>query len=320
MVILITGASHTGKTVLAQKMLEAYKYPYLSIDHLKMGLIRSGNLKLTPTSGDKALTEYLWLIVCEMIKTVIENEQNLIVEGCYIPFDWERDFNSIYLENIKFYCLVMSEDYIKSYFTDIKQYANAIEKRLDDDSCTMERVLSDNAEVIRQAQRYDIECTFIDDNYEDALASCISKKSRSTPTELTNLCVLCDGDMVLVEDKIGAGIVFPGGHVEEGESFQEAVIREMQEETGLTVFNPVLMGIKDYFNKNGSRCIVTIYKTDSFTGTLKSSKEGKVFWVSRKEFDTLPDVWGMHDVLRICDSEELSEMFWDFERSEWLLQ
>ena len=82
MVILITGASHTGKTVLAQRMLEKYKYPYLSIDHLKMGLIRSGNTELTPEDDDK-LTEYLWPIAREIVKTTIENHQNLIVEGCY---------------------------------------------------------------------------------------------------------------------------------------------------------------------------------------------------------------------------------------------
>lgn len=89
MIVLITGASHTGKTVLAQKLLEKYKYPYLSIDHLKMGLIRSGYTKLAPEDDDK-LTEYLWPIVREMIKTAIENKQNLIIEGCYILFDWEN--------------------------------------------------------------------------------------------------------------------------------------------------------------------------------------------------------------------------------------
>ena len=93
MIVLITGASHTGKTALAQKLLEQYKYPYLSVDHLKMGLIRSGNTELTPMD-DNELTEYLWPIVCEMIKTAIENEQNLIVEGCYIPFDWQKDFGT----------------------------------------------------------------------------------------------------------------------------------------------------------------------------------------------------------------------------------
>ena len=96
MIILITGASHTGKTLLAQKMLEKYKYPYLSIDHLKMGLIRSGNTELTP-EDDEALTGYLWPIIREIVKTAIENKQNIIIEGCYIPFDWRRDFEERYL-------------------------------------------------------------------------------------------------------------------------------------------------------------------------------------------------------------------------------
>ena len=116
MIILLAGASHTGKTALAQKLLEKYSYPYLSIDHLKMGLIRSGNTELTPMSDTDALTNYLWPIVREMIKTAIENKQNLIVEGCYIPFDWKKDFEEEYLEHIRYYCLVMSENYIKNHF------------------------------------------------------------------------------------------------------------------------------------------------------------------------------------------------------------
>ena len=88
MIILIAGASHTGKTRLAQRLLEKYSYPCLSIDHLKMGLIRSGYTSLTPESSDGDLTEYLWPVIREMVKTAIENGQNLIVEGCYIPFDW----------------------------------------------------------------------------------------------------------------------------------------------------------------------------------------------------------------------------------------
>ena len=123
MIVLITGASHTGKTALAQKLLEKYKYPYLSIDHLKMGLIRSGCTELTPEDDDE-LTGYLWPIVREMIKTAIENRQNLIVEGCYIPFDWACGFEKGYLEKIKYYCLVLSEDYIKNHFSSIKRYAN----------------------------------------------------------------------------------------------------------------------------------------------------------------------------------------------------
>ena len=165
MIVLITGASHTGKTVLAQKLLEKYKYPYLSIDHLKMGLIRSGNTKLTPMD-DNELTEYLWPIVREMIKTAIENNQNLIVEGGYIPFDWQNELDSEYLESIKYFCLVMSEKYIRNHFTDIKKYANAIENRLDDEWCTMESVLADNAEMLVLAQRYNLNYILIEDKYE----------------------------------------------------------------------------------------------------------------------------------------------------------
>ena len=165
MIILITGASHTGKTALAQRLLEKYKYPYLSIDHLKMGLIRSGNTALTPMD-DNELTEYLWPIVREMIKTAIENKQNLIVEGCYIPFDWKNDFEQEYFDNIRYYCLVMSENYIKNHFDDIKKYANVVENRLDDSDCTMDSVLADNAEILRLAQMHNANYILIDDKYE----------------------------------------------------------------------------------------------------------------------------------------------------------
>ena len=166
MIILITGASHTGKTALAQKLLEKYKYPYLSIDHLKMGLIRSGNTELTPMSDDRDLTAYLWPIVCEIVKTAIENKQNLIVEGCYIPFDWQKDFDSKYLEHIKYFCLVMSKEYIRSHFSDIKKYANIVENRLDDEWCTMESVLADNTEMLDLAQKHNVDYILIDDKYE----------------------------------------------------------------------------------------------------------------------------------------------------------
>ena len=166
MIILITGASHTGKTALAQKLLEKYKYPYLSIDHLKMGLIRSGNTELTPMSDDNDLTEYLWPIVREMIKTAIENNQNLIVEGCYIPFDWQKDFERQYLEQIKYYCLVLSENYIKNHFADIKKYANVIENRGDDTDYTLESVLADKLEMLVLAREHNVNYILIDDRYE----------------------------------------------------------------------------------------------------------------------------------------------------------
>ena len=165
MIILLTGASHTGKTALAQKLLEKYKYPYLSIDHLKMGLIRSGNTELTPMSDTDELTDYLWPIVREMIKTAIENDQNLIVEGCYIPFDWKKDFDEDYLENIQYYCLVMSAEYIRTHFADIKKYANVVEKRLEDD-CTVESVLVDNKQMMELAREYGVNYVLIEDKYE----------------------------------------------------------------------------------------------------------------------------------------------------------
>lgn len=165
MIILITGASHTGKTILAQKLLEKYKYPYLSIDHLKMGLIRSGNTTLTPTSNEDDLTSYLWQIVREMVKTAIENEQNLVVEGCYIPFDWKKDFEDEYLEKIKFYCLVMSDKYIETHFDNIARYANIIENRGNDDGFTQEVMCKNNARMRERCQKYGVEYLLIDEDY-----------------------------------------------------------------------------------------------------------------------------------------------------------
>lgn len=165
MIILISGASHTGKTFLAQKLLEKYKYPYLSIDHLKMGLIRSGNTKLTP-EDDVELVSYLWPIVREMVKTAIENEQNLIVEGCYIPFDWNKDFDDKYLEEIQHYCLVMTKKYIENHFSDIKKYASVIEERLDDSYCTMESVIKENEKNLQMCEQYGCNCILIDNEYK----------------------------------------------------------------------------------------------------------------------------------------------------------
>lgn len=166
MIILISGASHTGKTATAQKLLEKYRFPYLSIDHLKMGLIRSGNTTLTPLSDDDALTEYLWPIVREIIKTAVENNQNLIIEGCYIPFDWKDDFDDFYLDNIQHYCLVMSEKYIRNHFNDIKKYASVIENRLDDSDFTLESAINDNKANLELAKKYKTNYILIDDEYK----------------------------------------------------------------------------------------------------------------------------------------------------------
>lgn len=129
MIILITEDTHTGKTLLAQKLLEKYKYPYLSIDHLKMGLIRSGQCNLSPESDDNELTDCLWPIVREIIKTCIENSQNIIIEGCYIPFGWEEDFNEEYARQIRYVCLIFSNEYIRSNLCDILEFENVMERR-----------------------------------------------------------------------------------------------------------------------------------------------------------------------------------------------
>ncbi len=163
MIILIGGASHTGKTLYAQKILEKYQYPYLSIDHLKMGLIRSGNTDLTPMDDDK-LTEYLWPIVREMVKTAIENKQNLIVEGCYIPFDWKKDFDKEYLENIQYVCLVMSRSYIENHFDDIVKYANVIEARLNND-LSKEELITENEHNLAQCIAHGCAYIEIDGEY-----------------------------------------------------------------------------------------------------------------------------------------------------------
>ena len=165
MIILITGATHAGKTVLAQRMLEKHHFPYLSLDHLKMGLIRSGNTDLTPLSDDAALTALLWPIAREMIKTAIENRQNLIVEGCYIPFDWAADFDPAYREHIRFFCLVLSERYIRSHYDDIMRHACDVEQRLQD-NCTMADLLAEHAAMLEQAQAHGTPYILVEDNYE----------------------------------------------------------------------------------------------------------------------------------------------------------
>lgn len=165
MIILIGGASHTGKTNLAQKLLEKYRYPYLSIDHLKMGLIRSGMTELTPMDDDK-LTDFLWPVVREIIKTAVENKQNLIVEGCYIPFNWKEDFSEEYLEQIRYICLVMSQRYIANRFEDIQRYGSVIEARLDDSYLSQEWLMEENANNKAQCEAYGLEYLLIDEAYQ----------------------------------------------------------------------------------------------------------------------------------------------------------
>ena len=163
MVILISGATHTGKTLLAQKLLEKFSFPYLSIDHIKMGLIRSGQTELTPTDDDKLLL-YLWPIIREIIKTAIENNQNLIVEGCYIPFDWEKDFNKNYLKEIKYICLIMSKKYIQNNFKDILKFENIVENRLNS-KINLEELILENENNLISCKKYNLPYVLFDDSY-----------------------------------------------------------------------------------------------------------------------------------------------------------
>ncbi|MCR5005842.1 MAG: adenylate kinase [Clostridiales bacterium] len=174
MIILITGATHAGKTLLAQRMLEKYNYPYLSIDHLKMGLIRSGQTNLTP-EDDEALTEYLWPIVREMMKTAIENRQDLIVEGCYIPFDWRQDLEESYLSSIRFICLAMSERYIEHHFDEIIGHESDIESRMIAADCTKEQLKADNAAFTEGFQRAGEPVALIDSDYEQTIQTLLDR-------------------------------------------------------------------------------------------------------------------------------------------------
>ena len=131
-----------------------------------------------------------------------------------------------------------------------------------------------------------------------------------------------DQGNVLVENRSKPewpGITFPGGHVEHGESFVASVIREVKEETGLDIEHPVLCGIKDWMREDGTRFIVALYRADRFTGELNSSEEGRMFWIEREEFAKTNTIWGMNDVLRVCDEAKYSEMFYSEEKEGWVL-
>ena len=164
MVILIAGATHVGKTAAAQALLERFKYPYMSLDHLKMALIKSGLTSLTP-GDDEELTPYLWGIAAPLIETVIENGQNLIVEGCYIPFDWKRYFKESCLRHIKYRCLIMSEDYINCNYDKICGYECVIEKRLYGDAPTKQCLIKENAENLRLCKKFGLDYVLIDKEY-----------------------------------------------------------------------------------------------------------------------------------------------------------
>ena len=144
--------------------------------------------------------------------------------------------------------------------------------------------------------------------------------ARSEVVTITNMCMVYDGDKVLVQDKKDddyAGITFPGGHVEKGESFTDAVIREVYEETGLKISAVQLCGIKDWQQKDGSRYMVLFYKTDKFEGTVTSSEEGDVYWISLDEMKQKKLADGMDKMLQVFLDANISEYFWYKENGQW---
>lgn len=173
MIIIITGATHSGKTYCAQNLMQKYNIPYLFQDHIKMGLIRSGYASVTPDSTDIEITEFLWPVIREIIKTAIENKQNLIIEGCYVPFTWREDFEDEYLKEIKYICLCFSEKYISEHYSEIMKHESCIESRIDDGYCTMELLKREHARFREGCESNNLSYILIDTDYEKAIESIV---------------------------------------------------------------------------------------------------------------------------------------------------
>ena len=148
--------------------------------------------------------------------------------------------------------------------------------------------------------------------------------ARSESAIFTNLCMVYDhAGNILVEDRKDPdwpGLCFPGGHVEPGEPFVEAVIREVWEETGLTIQNPKLCGTKQFQTDKGERYVVFFYKTDLYSGELKSSAEGNVFWIKRDALEEYTLTDHFMDMVQVFESDDLSEFYYRADGDNWKIQ
>lgn len=148
--------------------------------------------------------------------------------------------------------------------------------------------------------------------------------AREERAIFTNLCMVTDGKgNVLVQDRKDpdwGGITFPGGHVEPGESFVESAIREVREETGLTIEDPRLCGTKQFQTKDGARYVVFFFKATRYTGELRSSDEGEVFWMPREQLSSCRLAMDMMDMVRVFEEEDLNEFYYYIEDDQWKLK
>lgn len=143
---------------------------------------------------------------------------------------------------------------------------------------------------------------------------------KTQRAELTVMCMVCDGTKILVQDRHAEdwpGVTFPGGHVEPGEAFTDAVRREVKEETGLDILRPTLCGVKDYIQEDGSRYIVMLFRADNFSGELRSSDEGRVFWIERDELTQYKLACDFIDMVHVMENPSLTEFFYERDGESW---
>ena len=175
MIILIGGAGCVGKTVLAQRLLERYKYPYMSLDHLKMGIIRSGaDCGFTAESHDAIISKKLWPIVRGIIMTAVENDQNLIIEGCYLPPDKIAALPEEYRAHIISFYLALGYHYSREHYADILAHRSDIECRLYPEERSAEEISDDNDQTISMCRLTGAKCFIIEKDYEAEMNSVVA--------------------------------------------------------------------------------------------------------------------------------------------------